>query len=97
MLSVVNKIINLSYSNLILPAKVGLNDFGAGMQGILGFINLNHTLIGVFGVFFQLSQVLAFNLKIGIFTGDIIPQCAKLSFIRTVMIPCPKLSLFLVT
>lgn len=73
MLSVVDKIINLSYSNLILPTKIGLNNFGAGMQVVFGFINLNHTLIGVFGVFFQLSQVLAFNLKIGILTGDIIP------------------------
>lgn len=89
MLPFVDKIVNLSYSNLILPAKIGLNDFGAGMQVVFDFINLNHTLIRVFGVFFQLSQVLAFNLEIGIFTGDIIPQRAKLPFIRTVMISCP--------
>lgn len=89
MLSVVNKIINFRDSNLILLAKVGLNDFGAGMQIVFGLINLNHTLIGVFGVFFQLSQVFAFNLEIGIFTGDIMPQRAKLPLIRTVMIPHP--------
>ena len=89
MLPVVNKIVNLSDSNLILPAKVGFNDFGAGMQVIFGFINLNHTLIGVFGIFFQLSQVLSFNFQIGILAGNIIPQRAKLPFIETVMVPSP--------
>ena len=43
----------------------------------------------IFGVFIQLGQVFAFNFKIGVFAGDIIPQRAKLPFIRTVMIPCP--------
>ena len=52
MLSVVDKIVNLSYSNLILSTKIGFNDFGTGMQIVFGLINLNHTLIGVFGVFF---------------------------------------------
>lgn len=89
MLSVVNKIINFRDSNLILPAKVGLNNFGARMQVVFCFINLNHTLIGVFGIFFQLSLVLAFNFETGVLTGDIVPQRAKLPFIRTVMVPRP--------
>ena len=86
MLPIVDKIIHFGDSNLILSAVIGFDDFGAGMQIVFGLINLNHTLIGVFGVFFQLSQVFAFNLEIGIFTGDIIPQRAKLPFIRTVTV-----------
>ena len=69
MLPIVDKIIRFGDSNLILSAVIGFDDFGAGMQVVFGLINLNHTLIGVFGIFLQLSQVFAFNLEIGIFAS----------------------------
>ena len=89
MLSFIDKIIRFGDGNLILSTAVGLDDFVAGMQVVFGFINLKHTLIRIFGIFFQFSQVFAFNFKIGVFTGNIIPQRAKLPFIGTVMKPRP--------
>ena len=46
----IDKIICFRDSNLILSAVIGFDNFGAGMQVVFNLINLNHTLIGVFGV-----------------------------------------------
>ena len=77
----IDKIICFRDSNLILSTVIGFDNFGTGMQVVFSLINLNHTLIGVFGVFLQLSQVFTLDFKIGIFTGDILPQRAKLPFV----------------